>query len=49
MKKILTLAVLACAFIYFSPAANAYTGTTIAKKHHKHHKHHTRHHHHAAA
>jgi hypothetical protein len=49
MKKFLTLALLACVFLYFSPVANAYTGVTSAKKHHKHHKHHSRHHNHQQA
>ena len=45
MKKLLMLALLACAFVYFSPVADAYSLTPAAShskhvKHHKHHKHH---------
>jgi hypothetical protein len=46
MKKLLTLALLACAFVYFSPVANA-ASNTAPNGHHKHHKHH--HHHHGNA
>jgi hypothetical protein len=38
MKKLLTLIVLACAVVYFSPAASARTVSVQGK--HKHHRHH---------
>ncbi len=46
MKKLLMLALLAFAFLYLSPMADAYSGAGPTKTHHKHQKHHSHHHRH---